>query len=135
MQLQDFVPRAKLQVKTTAVDKARFPVIDAHNHLNAAFNQSEEPTVGRVLEKMDNAGIQLFVDLDGGWGEETLQNHLDAEPGKQDDDTKAKPESNKKKRQSAHGPLDPERLEKDSQVVRALDILMGYDILMNARAE
>ena len=68
--------------------------------------------------------------------EKDLKNHLDAEPGKEDDGDKDKKESKKKnKHRKSHGPLDPERLETDSQVVRALDILMGYNILNAARAK
>jgi len=64
--------------------------------------------------------------------EKDLQNHLNAEPGKSVDDKKQNRESRQKNRQPSHGPLDPERLESDNQVVRALDILMGYDILTSA---
>ncbi|MCP3954486.1 MAG: S41 family peptidase [Desulfobacterales bacterium] len=67
--------------------------------------------------------------------EKDLQNHLDAEPGKPGDDTKTKSKKQGKKRRPSHGPLDPERLETDNQVVRALDILMGYDILKSALAQ
>jgi carboxyl-terminal processing protease len=67
--------------------------------------------------------------------EKDLQNHLDAEPGKSDDNAKDKQKSRKKERRPSHGPLDPERLETDNQVVRALDILMGYAILNTARAQ
>lgn len=64
--------------------------------------------------------------------EKDLQNHLDAEPVKSGDDAKQKQKSRQKNRQPGHGPLDPERLASDNQVVRALDILMGYDILTSA---
>ena len=67
--------------------------------------------------------------------EKDLKNHLNAEPGKPDGDTKGESKNEKKQRRPSHGPLDPERLETDSQVVRALDILMGYDILKHARAQ
>jgi len=67
--------------------------------------------------------------------EKDLKNHLNAEPGKSDDKTKDEQKSQKEKRQPSHGPLDPERLERDNQVVRALDILMGYAILNTARAQ
>ena len=64
--------------------------------------------------------------------EKDLTNHLDAEPGKSTGDEKQKQKSRQKNRQPSHGPLDPERLESDNQVVRALDILMGYAILTGA---
>ncbi len=68
--------------------------------------------------------------------EKDLKNHLDAEPEKKGGADKDKKEAKKKKkRPKSHGPLDPERLETDNQVVRALDILMGYDILNTARVK
>ena len=67
--------------------------------------------------------------------EKDLKNHLDAEPGQTDDGSGDKKKSRKKKRLPTHGPLDPERLETDNQVVRALDILKGYNILTNARPQ
>lgn len=77
MKLLDFAPRTKLQLKQTSIHNPRFPVIDAHNHINAAFNPSESLSAQEFLEKMDAAGIKVFVDLDGGWGEEILEHHLD----------------------------------------------------------
>lgn len=65
--------------------------------------------------------------------EKDLKNHLDAEPVKSTEDDKQNQKSRKNNRQPSHGPLDPERLESDNQVVRALDILMGYDILTRAQ--
>ena len=67
--------------------------------------------------------------------EKDLENHLDAEPDKSGDKAKDKQKSQQKERRPSHGPLDPERLERDNQVVRALDILMGYSILNTARAQ
>ena len=78
MRLRDYVPQSKLQVKTTEIQKPRFPVIDAHNHINAVFNPSEKTAVSELLARLDTAGVKVFVDLDGGWGEDVLQNHLDA---------------------------------------------------------
>jgi predicted TIM-barrel fold metal-dependent hydrolase len=77
MQLIDYTPRSKLQVKTTLVQKPRFPVIDAHNHINATFAPSESTSIQGLLGNMDEAGVKIFVDLDGGWGEDILQSHLD----------------------------------------------------------
>ena len=38
--------------------KARFPVIDAHNHLWGAWQDADE-----ILRVMDNAGVAMFADL------------------------------------------------------------------------
>lgn len=51
MQLIDFIPHSKLQTKSTLVQKPRFQVIDAHNHINAIFNPSETLSGQELLEK------------------------------------------------------------------------------------
>ena len=66
MRLLDYAPQSKLQVKTTQIQKPRFPVIDAHNHINAVFNPSEKTAVSELLARLDTAGVKIFVDLDGG---------------------------------------------------------------------
>ena len=40
MELKDFRPQAKLVTRRTMVDRPRFPVIDAHNHLAEPFGGS-----------------------------------------------------------------------------------------------
>ncbi len=76
--------------------------------------------------------------------EKDLKNHLEAEPDKKNDS----PEENKKDKKTEngkdkdtkslgrinrHGPLDLERLFADNQVVRALEILTGHNILQNKK--
>lgn len=77
MLLENFRPQSKLVTKTTLVDKPRFPVIDAHNHLGEAFGGGwiNRP-VEEMLSAMDAAGVVGYVDLDGGWGEDILDQHL-----------------------------------------------------------
>jgi predicted TIM-barrel fold metal-dependent hydrolase len=78
MQLTDYRPRPALTTKITAVMKPRFPVIDAHNHLGESFGGgwSDRP-VTELLAALDQADVRVYVDLDGGWGEEILQHRLD----------------------------------------------------------
>ncbi len=68
--LADFRPRSSLRVARTAVPRPRFPVIDAHNHLGAAFggDWATRPP-GELLPILDEAGVELVVDLDGGQGD------------------------------------------------------------------
>ena len=64
--------------------------------------------------------------------EKDLKNHLNAEPGKDKKKKSEKNNSEKKKKpgiQSKHGNLKLETLMTDNQVIRALDILVGYEIL------
>jgi len=78
MLLKDFHPQSKLVTKTTLVNKPRFPVIDAHNHLGEAFGGGwDQKPFEELLTQLDEAGIVGYVDLDGGWGEDLLQAHLD----------------------------------------------------------
>lgn len=78
MELTDFRPIPKLVTRTTRIERPRFPVIDAHNHLDVDFGHN---WISRPLNElhaaMDEAGVTHLVDLDGGWGEQILQRHLD----------------------------------------------------------
>jgi len=77
MKLTDFKPKSQLVTKVTLVDKPRFPVIDAHNHLGEAFGGGwDRRPVNELLDLLDEAGVTQYVDLDGGWGEEALDAHL-----------------------------------------------------------
>ena len=77
MKLTDFKPRSQLVTKVTLVDKPRFPVIDAHNHLGEAFGGGwDRKPLSELLDLLDEAGVTQYVDLDGGWGEDILDAHL-----------------------------------------------------------
>lgn len=76
--LKDFIPVSRLEVKETDIKMPRFPVIDAHNHLGDVLGLDwPDRPVSELLEQMDEARIQVYVDLDGGWGEDVLEQHLD----------------------------------------------------------
>lgn len=78
MKLTDFRPRSQLVTKTTLVARPRFPVIDAHNHLGEPFGGGwDKKPLAELLDRLDEAGVVGYVDLDGGWGEDVLQAHLD----------------------------------------------------------
>lgn len=78
MLLKDFKPRPKLVTGATYVDQPRFPVVDAHNHLGEDFGGGwDHKPISELLDVLDSADVRLLVDLDGGWGEATLQKHLD----------------------------------------------------------
>ena len=76
--LDDFKPKPRLSVKTTEVLTPRFPVIDAHNHLQAPFGGGwDKKPLAELLDILDTAQVRTYVDLDGGWGEDILNAHLD----------------------------------------------------------
>lgn len=78
MLLQNFRPSSKLVAKTTLVPRPKYPVIDAHNHLGEPFGGGWDarPLAG-LLDLLDEANVMHYVDLDGGWGEDILNAHLD----------------------------------------------------------
>ena len=78
MLLKDFHPRSQLVTQSTCVEKPRYPVIDAHNHLADPFGGGwDRKPVSQLLDVLDEAGVTQYVDLDGGWGDDILHHHLD----------------------------------------------------------
>jgi predicted TIM-barrel fold metal-dependent hydrolase len=85
LKLRDWKPRSMLVSRTTNVPKAKFPVVDVHNHLGGGKAILTPERVARYLAEMDAAGVQTVVNLDGGWDErleETLAALDDAHPGR-----------------------------------------------------
>ncbi len=67
LKLRDWQPRSMLKTKVTRVNKPAFPVIDVHNHLGGGAKTLTEERVKRYLQEMDDAGVRVVVNLDGGW--------------------------------------------------------------------
>ncbi len=75
--LHEYRPTSRLEVKATLLSKPLFPVNDCHNHLMDPFGGGwDKKPLSQLLEKLDEAGIKEYWDLDGGWGEDILQSHL-----------------------------------------------------------
>ena len=78
MLLEKYRPKSQLVTKTTVVDRPIVPVVDSHNHLGEAFGGGwDRRPLSELLDRLDEAGIEHYVDLDGGWGEDILDRHLD----------------------------------------------------------
>jgi predicted TIM-barrel fold metal-dependent hydrolase len=78
MLLSEYRPRPALQTKVTPITQPRFPVIDAHNHLAEPFGGGwDKRPVAELLDQLDEANVDMYIDLDGGWGEALLHHHLD----------------------------------------------------------
>jgi predicted TIM-barrel fold metal-dependent hydrolase len=78
MLLEKYRPKSQLVTKTTLVEKPRSAVIDAHNHLGEAFGGGwDKRPLSELLDRLEEACVRHYVDLDGGWGEDVLHQHLD----------------------------------------------------------
>jgi len=77
MLLNEYKPRPRLVVRQTSVNRPRFPVIDAHNHLGDFGGGWDKRPLSELLAQLDEVDVRVYVDLDGGWGEEILNLHLD----------------------------------------------------------
>ncbi|OGO14606.1 MAG: hypothetical protein A2Y93_17695 [Chloroflexi bacterium RBG_13_68_17] len=76
--LREFRPRPRAVLRETTIERPRFPVIDAHNHLGETFGGSWiRWPASELLDVLDQAGVRVLVDLDGGWGEAALEQHLE----------------------------------------------------------
>lgn len=56
MLLTDYRPKSQLVTKTSKVEKPRFPVIDAHNHLGEPFGGGwDKKPLSELLDLLDFA--------------------------------------------------------------------------------
>jgi len=78
LSLYEYRPRSALVTQDHTPQRPRFSAVDAHNHLGPVWGGgwADRPLV-ELLAAMDESGVQAVVDLDGGWGEEILCQHLD----------------------------------------------------------
>ncbi len=77
VRLSDYMPRSRLVVEEHPVTRAKFPAIDAHNHLGRWLTPDHDWTVRDVAELfrvLDACNISAIVNLDGMWGDELEQN-------------------------------------------------------------
>ena len=77
MELEHYTPFPMLVTKQARVERPRFPVIDAHNHLGSEFGGGwDKRPVSELLAVLNEADVTMLVDLDGGWSEDILNSHL-----------------------------------------------------------
>lgn len=74
--LKDFHPKSMLHVKQTPVLRAKFPVVDMHQHVNDARGIGERIPPAEVVQRMDLLNIKAMVILTSGWGDQ-LQKIVD----------------------------------------------------------
>ena len=66
--LKDFHPKSMLHVKQTPVLRAKFPVVDMHQHVNDARGIGERIPPAEVVRRMDLLNVKTMVILTGAWG-------------------------------------------------------------------
>jgi len=75
--LKDFDPKSMMHAEAHDVPRAKFPVIDMHNHVNDAGGiHGEEIPPAELVQRMNRANVQKIVILTGMWGDK-LQGVLD----------------------------------------------------------
>lgn len=74
--LKDFHPVSMLHVPVHQVPKAKYYVIDVHNHVNDAAGIDEHMDPKRVIEIMDATNVKTVIILTGMWGDK-LQHVID----------------------------------------------------------
>ena len=74
--LKDFRPEAMLHAAEHKVDRAKYYVIDVHNHVNDAVGIDEHMPPERVVQIMDSTNVRTVVILTGMWGDK-LQHVID----------------------------------------------------------
>jgi uncharacterized protein len=68
--LKDFTPVSMLHVPVDQVERARYYVIDVHNHTNDAMGIGERLPPERAIEAMDRTNVRTVVILTGMWGDQ-----------------------------------------------------------------
>ncbi len=67
--LKDFQPVSMLHAPVHQTDRAKYYVIDVHNHVNDAMRIDDHMPPERVVEIMNNTNVKTVVILTGMWGE------------------------------------------------------------------
>jgi len=74
--LKDYDPKSMLHTAVHETPRAKFPVIDVHNHVNDPYGHDEKIPPAEVVRRMDAANVQKIVILTGMWGDK-LQSVID----------------------------------------------------------
>lgn len=93
LRLRDWRPEPKVVLPSHPVERARFPAVDAHNHLGRWLsawvgddaNAWTVVDVRALLDLMDACNIQAIVNLDGRWADDlaaNLERYDHAHPGR-----------------------------------------------------
>ncbi|HZY67574.1 MAG TPA: hypothetical protein VFE52_03260, partial [Devosia sp.] len=76
LQLPDFQPRPAVVRPETHLRGPSMPFIDAHNHLGMFGGNWDRRAPEEFFAQLEAHGCLHYVDLDGGWGEDVLDDRL-----------------------------------------------------------
>lgn len=74
--LKDFHPISRLHVPVHKIERAKYYVIDVHNHINDAQGIDDHMDPAKVIQIMDATNVKTVVILTGMWGDK-LQKVID----------------------------------------------------------
>ena len=66
MSVEEYSPRSTLVVPAHPVLRAKYPVIDVHNHQDGAMKRDK---LDQLVRDMDRINVRVMVNLSGGYGE------------------------------------------------------------------
>jgi Amidohydrolase len=75
--LREYRPQSRLEVAEHRIARARFPAVDAHNHLGRWLSDDGGwvvPDVGDMIGLLDGLNVDTVINLDGRWGGELEAN-------------------------------------------------------------
>ena len=76
LSITEFRPRPAVVRSETRLSGPSMPFIDAHNHLGRFGGGWDKKPAEAFFEQLDRNGCVHYVDLDGGWGEDILDDRL-----------------------------------------------------------
>ena len=76
LMLRDFHPRTMMHAAVHPVERAKFPVVDVHQHVDDAMGIGDRIPPARLVEIMDHTNVKKLIILTGMWGDK-LQKVLD----------------------------------------------------------
>lgn len=74
--LADFRPRPSLVTQVSDIAGPSMPFVDAHNHLGRFGGGWDKRPAQEFFDHLATTGCVHYVDLDGGWGEDILDDRL-----------------------------------------------------------
>lgn len=72
--MEDYQPHSELVVPEHRISRAKFPVVDAHNHITFPGFGWEEVDLEQILRELDLVNVATVINLSGGSGDELKRN-------------------------------------------------------------